>query len=125
MEKYVIGRASNEYIRFISSVSPRDWIRYPQKDYDTNSLHQEQCVEKYTMRFHDEATLIFSVSESDKETNFVMEVEFDNEKGTFYEIEVLDREKERLTSEYQDLIESIHANREEKFIDRINSIFKC
>lgn len=124
MEKYVIGRASEHYIRFINSVSPSDWIRYPQKDYDTNLLHQES-VEKYMLPLFDGATLIFSVSESDKETNFVMEVEFDNEKGVFYEIEVLDRDKEWLTSVYKYLIESIRTNREKKFINRINAILNC
>ncbi len=113
------------YIRTFTSIKLDDWFRMPAK-YDPSLLHQNDSVEKYFARLKNDATLILSAQTVDSDNYaFVMEVEFDNEKGVFYEINVRERDQERVFSEYAYLFERIRARQEKKFIDRLNSALGC
>lgn len=71
------------YIRTFTSIKLDDWSRMPAK-YDPSLLHQNDSVEKYFARLKNDATLILSAQTVDSDNYaFVMEVEFDNEKGVF------------------------------------------
>lgn len=113
------------YIRTFTSIKLDDWSRMPAK-YDPSLLHQNDSVEKYFARLKNDATLILSAQTVDSNNYaFVMEVEFNNEKGVFYEINVCEGDKESVCNEYAYLFKRIRARQEKKFIDRLNSALGC
>ena len=64
-------------------------------------------------------TLILSYDGSD----FVMEVEFDDEKGVFYEVPMPENHKEEIKSNYDFLLDGIRNNQEKKLDKKLVDIF--